>query len=184
LSRLFRILRSSALISLVTIAGILVVPSSAQAYPDNLTIRYARVDTDNCTLLSGSLQVIEDGNYCRLNDSVDNTYFHKDAGADALKIEVRDSTGMVAKVEFHPYDEKLWVYDTKNDGDTVYVRFTYVDPAGTLHPFGPYSAAGTSNAIDILTVDFDIPEGYIWLVQVFDDSASTDPVTDVFLGVV
>lgn len=34
---------------------------------------------------------------------------------------------MVGKVEFHPKDELVWVYDTKANNDALYVTVTYWD---------------------------------------------------------
>jgi hypothetical protein len=84
---------------------------------------------------------------------------------------------MVAKVEFHPYDELLWVYDTRNDGDGV-----YVEPcAGDIRhcdSLGFYGAPGTSDPIDHRVVNFDLAEGtlvHIW--GIFDNADGTGFIT-------
>ena len=96
---------TGAVAGLGLIAGsLLTISTPAQAYsPDPGTTKYHRNTTD-CP--------------CSLPDQFDGTYFDQDPGGQGLKIELRDNTGwFVGKVEFHPLDEKLWVYDTRNDGE-------------------------------------------------------------------
>ncbi|MFC7612408.1 hypothetical protein ACFQV2_00695 [Actinokineospora soli] len=150
--------------------------SPAHAY-GTLIVRYAVVDTDNCARLAGSLSVSAQGDYCVLNDSADDTFFHKDPGGVAIKVEEHDSNGMVAKQEFHPYGETLWVYDTRNDGDTVY---TDVYANGF---YGPYAPPGTSNTIDFAKVNLDFPEGRSIRLDVYDDAGPADLITSVGGGV-
>ena len=63
----------------------------------------------------------DDGKGCYLGDSADGTEFRWDSGGKAAKLEVFKGSKMVGKVEFHPYSEHLWVYDTAADNDTIYV---------------------------------------------------------------
>jgi hypothetical protein len=138
----------------------------AQAYPDNaLRVRWALVDTSNCHKIDGGLTVIAQPAGCRLNDSADNTFFKKDAGGRALKIELYLGNTMVGKVEWHPFGEKLWVYDTRNDDDTLYYEPIICVP-GRECSFGVgYSGANTDNP-----VDFELPEGSAVGILVWDDT--------------
>jgi hypothetical protein len=76
-------------------------------------------------------------------------------------------------VEFHPNDEKLWVYDTSNDGDTFYVKVGY-SSGGTYHNLGTFAAPGTSAVVDYSIHDFDLPEGATVDISVYDDAGLTD----------
>ncbi|MEU8014994.1 hypothetical protein AB0B74_03395 [Micromonospora parva] len=162
----------------ITFAALFVAPGPAQAY-GSLTMKYALVDTDNCQRLEGNLTVIAESGGCRLNDSADGTYFVKDPGGVAMKIEMRDSNGMVAKFEFHPYDEKLWYYDTRNDGDTLYVTLCGIR---TFPCTKVYAAPGTSNVIDYGVADFDIAEDDGMSLTVYDDANGVDWVAGLAGG--
>ncbi|GAB2939017.1 hypothetical protein GCM10027280_29100 [Micromonospora polyrhachis] len=164
-------LLGTALASLTILTSFLLVPSPAQAY-GSLTVKWARVDTDNCNRLSGNLPVTSFSNGCMLYDSADDTFFEKDAGGVAVKIELHDGSGLVAKVEFHPLGEKLYVYDTRNDSDTVY---TWLRVGG--HSYGPWSAPGTSAPVEHRVVDTSIAEGTYLLVDIYDDNGHSDYIT-------
>jgi hypothetical protein len=145
------------------LGAILFAGGKAYAY-GSLTARWAGVDTDNCARTGGTLPIQTFSNGCELDDSWDGTFFVKDAGGEAIKLELRDGNGLVAKVEWHPYGEYLWVYDTRGDGDTVYVDF--------------YCSSGHSGIFQAqnppLVRNFDIPEGALCTFDVYDDSALTD----------
>ena len=168
-----RLVLGSVLAVLTVLTSFVTVASPAQAY-GNLTLHWALVDTDDCRRLAGNLTVVAQAAGCRLNDSVDGTFFKKDAGGTALKVQLHDGSGMVAKVEFHPYGEKLWVYDTRNDGDTVYFEPFICPVGGTCYFDVSYSAPGTSNAIDYDVFDFDVPEGSKFDLWMWDNADETD----------
>ncbi|MFI0938548.1 hypothetical protein [Streptomyces sp. NPDC021020] len=113
---------------------------------------------------------------CSLSDPFDGTRFAQEDGGEAVKIELRDSSGSyVGKTEFHPYDDKLWVYDTKNDGDSIYTEAEWYDSSGKLQDH-LYTAPGTSAVLDYAVENLNIPEGNtIWL-YIWDDSARTDRI--------
>ncbi|MEV7279296.1 hypothetical protein [Streptomyces sp. NPDC093111] len=178
--------RTSAalLASLGVIAGALLSTAApAQAY-ETLTVRTARVDTDDCSRLSGTLAVTASTYGCYLYDSVDDTYFVKDPGGEAAKMELWNGGDQVAKVEFHPYDRNLWVYDTSNDGDTVYVR-VYSTRRAQWSPV--YYAVGTSKDVDVHRIT---PQDEPWfaaiaenedlIVEVYDNSDATKPLGRVW----
>lgn len=167
-----RTLVGAVLTVLGILGSVLVAPSPAQAYY-NLTVKYAVVDTGNCARLRGSLPVTKVSGGCMLYDSFDDTYFETDDGGIAVKIELYDSYGMVAKVEFHPSGEKLWVYDTRNDGDTVYVFINYSLNGAT---YGPFNAEGTDDVLDYDVFDFDWIEDKPFGVQVTDSASVYDPI--------
>src|SRR5262245_14610410 len=153
-------------LGLVTVGTVLVVAPLAQAdsYDSTLLKKYATVDTGTCKQLSGVLTVTVDPDTgdCVLADSADGTVFKKDSGGIALKIELYTSANsMVAKMEFHPNGEKLWVYDTKNDGDGISVEPFIITTEGKWVSFGRGrgSAVGTDAVIDHRVVDLNEPEG-------------------------
>ncbi|KPI24904.1 hypothetical protein OV320_8109 [Actinobacteria bacterium OV320] len=134
----------------------------AQAYSPNPVFQAYYYDTDNCPCSGGNL-----------TDPFDNTYFANDAGGQAVKMELTSSGAFVGKVEFHPNDEKLWVYDTANDGDTYYVKVGYTS-GGVSHNLGTFSPPGTTAVLDYQVIDFDLPEGAYVDISVYDDAALTD----------
>ncbi|MCX3060254.1 hypothetical protein [Streptomyces beihaiensis] len=150
-------LLTAASAALAALVGTAAAP--AQAYSPDPDVKAIYRDTDYCP--------------CSLSDPFDGTYFAHDAGGYAVKLELRENGWYVGKVEFHPYGEKLWVYDTKNDGDTFYVHVTY-SYDGTTHNLGTYHAPGTSAVVDKTVKDFSIPEGAYVDISVYDDSALTD----------
>lgn len=130
----------------------------AQAYSPNPTITAHYRDTDSCPCSGGTLA-----------DPFDGTSFAHDPGGYAVKLELTDERSYLGKVEFHPNDEKLWVYDTKNDGDTFYVQAAYTS-GGVTHRLGTYSAPAMGHVVK----DFDIPEGAFVDISVYDDAGLTD----------
>lgn len=163
------------LLGLLTMLGSLFVAASpAQAYSDfELHSHHAYVDTDNCQRVAGDLSVSDSGSYCFLNDSADNTYFRHDSGGIATKLQLHTGSGMVAKVEFHPYGEYLWVYDTKNDGDTIYVTTELKTSAGYLHFGDVVTPPGTSDRIEYTRKNFNITDGTTVRIRVYDNRALT-----------
>ena len=145
-----------------TAAALLATAAPGQAYSPNPEFHAYYYDTDTCPCSGGDL-----------TDPFDDTYFAKDAGGLAVKMELISSGAFVGKVEFHPYDEKLWVYDTANDGDTYYVKVGY-SSGGTYHNVGTFSPPGTTAVLDHEVEDLDIPEGAYVDVSVYDDAGLTD----------
>lgn len=164
-----------------TLAGMLLTASPAAAYNNgNIHSHHAIIDTDDaadCRVMFSNFPsgryIYEDGSQCVFPDlpgQADGTYFVQQPNGEAAKYELHTTDGtLLAKVEFHPYDEELWVYDTENDGDTIYVTFSDGEDIQQL-----VSPPGTSRGIDTEIVDFDIPEGRDVTVRVFDDPNLTD----------
>ncbi|BAU87745.1 hypothetical protein SLA_6879 [Streptomyces laurentii] len=142
------------------IVSLLATAAPAQAYGSELNAMYESVDTSTCP--------------CTLYDQIDNTYFAKDSGGLAVKAQLWTRNGDVAKVEFHPYDQKLWIYDAANDGDTVYVTL-YTARKGWS---AIYYAPGTSKDVDKNVIDFSswLNEGEDVLVRISDNSDGTDVI--------
>ncbi|MBC9712786.1 hypothetical protein H9Y04_09395 [Streptomyces sp. TRM66268-LWL] len=143
----------------------------AQAYdPDPTVSSYSR-DTDTCPCSGGTL-----------GDPFDGTYFEYDAGGTARKLELYSGDWFVGKVEFHPYQQKLWVYDTKNDGDTFYVHVAVDNHDGHgLTGWGQYKAPGTSAVMDYETFTLrNVSEGASIRIRVFDDEHHTDLIATAY----
>jgi hypothetical protein len=162
----------------VVVGGLLVSIAPAQAY-GNVTIRYAHVDTGTCAH-DGDLAVTATSTGCRMDDPIDGTFFQRDSGATALKAQIYDDGRLVAKVEFHPYDEVLWVYDTMNDSDTVFVRLCIRIGENCVSPRGPYSAPSTDNRVDRAVVDLSMSEGDRVRFELHDDAGRTDHLFTTF----
>jgi hypothetical protein len=146
----------------LTAATLFATAGPAQAYsPNPVPYNYA-YDTDNCPCSGGNL-----------TDPFDGTYFQYDAGGRANKTEIYSDGWFVGKVEFHAGDEKLWIYDTRNDGDTFYVKAQYRS-GGVTRTLGTYSAPGTSAVMDYTVKDFNLPEGAGVILWLYDDSGETD----------
>lgn len=177
-----RLLLGGVVTCLTLLGSLLVSPGPAQAY-GSLNVRHARVDVDpdrNCRIVSSSgagFDFRPTGNGCRDYDVVDYTHFVYDPSAIGLKVELRDSNGMVAKVEFHPYGEVFWIYDTRDDGDTIYItvcRIIDPDNPACVAPEGPWGPPGTNAEVDIRKENRDYPEGQTVVVSIWDNAAATD----------
>lgn len=163
-----RTLSIRGLVAALGVATALVAATSnaAQAYSPDPYARLYYKYTSNCPCSGGALR-----------DPFDGTYFAKDNGGKARKIELEDRSGwFVGKVEFHPKAEKLWVYDTRNDGDTFYVSVFYYDGDGDPRSWR-VKAAGTSRVVDKTVVNMNIPEGTTVSIDVYDNRARTDLIT-------
>lgn len=146
----------------------------AQAYPnDELTVVSTNVNIHpgyGCDSI-GDRTAVEKENGCWLGDSVDGTLFRwDDNGGDlsrynAAKTEIYHGSEMVAKVEWHPRGEKLWIYDTANDGDAIFASLGYSNPDPDNHVM---SAQTTSDPVDVNVVDFDFTEHQQMVLYVWD----------------
>ena len=110
---------------------------------------------------------------CTYKDKIDNTYFQHDPGGRAVKMELKSASGnaYLGKVEFHPLDELLYVYDTKNDNDAFY---------GTLQWYASgrwqtryFNAPATAKTVDMRKYNFSIPEGKEVDITLWDNSNET-----------
>jgi hypothetical protein len=138
----------------------------AQAYSPNPSYVVDRAATSNCP--------------CHYSDPFDGTTFAKQDGYGiAVKFELWDSSGSyIGKTEFHPYGDKLWVYDTKNDGDSIYTTIEWWTP-GILHSH-TYVPPGTSAVVDYAVEDLDIPEDTRVDIYIWDDAGNNDLIAQDF----
>ncbi|MEV5608580.1 hypothetical protein [Streptomyces sp. NPDC052225] len=143
----------------------------AQAYSPNPTYSVITRDTDDCPCSGGSL-----------TDPFDDTYFRYDAGGSARKIEMYDGDWFIGKVEFHPYQQKLWVYDTRNDGDTFYVHVAVDNHDGHgLTGWGTYKAPGTDAVMDYDTFTLgNVDEGASVRMRIYDDADLSDLIATAY----
>ncbi|MHC0431416.1 hypothetical protein ACX6XY_14650 [Streptomyces sp. O3] len=167
-----RALRATAVLG-SALAAAVAVPGTAQAYGSSVVVGFYGDNHEGYQWTSVCK--------CVWEDPFDNTYFQKDDGGKGFKIPVWDTkkpapSNYLGKVEFHPYGEKLWLYDTANDGDTYYARINFTrngkwQRAQTLHP------PGTGSKVDKRVFDFDIPEGEKFTLRLYDDSGLKDRMT-------
>ncbi|MFI6942534.1 hypothetical protein ACIBI4_24945 [Streptomyces sp. NPDC050418] len=111
---------------------------------------------------------------CTIGDYHDGTHYKHDAGGKGGRAYFKKSgvSGYTGKVEFHPYNEEIWLYDTRNDNDTVYVRYMYyriID--GVARPYWsgwaePKNGRGPA-------IDASISEGKPVTVVVYDTRGDT-----------
>jgi hypothetical protein len=154
--------------ALAGVGGAAMVASSmmtapVHAYPSP-SLPEAEVVIGSCKVVSGTLGAYKDGAGCRMNDAYDGTFFKYDSGGHGAKLEVRQSGTLRAKVEFHPYSEHLYVYDTKSgDGDTIYVTVSY---SGNPNPRRVYQTQSDGGPYDL-----SIGEGKRVTVNVFDSAS-------------
>lgn len=152
--------------TLTTLLG----PAPAEAYEDESYWDVQLRTRPDCLTVQSwdSYNVDRIGGQCVVDDEADGTYFDDDAGGLAYKIEVMDSRNdMVAKAEFHPQGEHLYLYDTKNDGDTVYFQ-VYNATTGWKRL---YSVEGTSNRIDLRHENLSFDEGDKIEISTYDNAA-------------
>lgn len=156
---------AAALTTAATLAAGALLPlataAPAQAYSPNPMTYINRQVTDNCP--------------CTYGDLIDGTYFQQDVGGTAVKIlgTGTKASDIVGKVEFHPLGEKLWIYDTKNDGDALYAQVQYqIDGSSRATPL--YKAPGTTKTVDVRTIDLSLPEGTFVTVLWYDDADGKD----------
>lgn len=161
----------------VIFEGVLSISGTALAYGENeLKVTEILFDATDCDVedIEGDMEVIDFGHYCRVVDGADDAFFRLDSNSTAYKANFYDSSDdLVAKVEFHPYGEHLWVYDTKDDGDTIYVVICEKE-IGTC--YGPYSAPGTGEEFEFIHQNFDFKEHEEILILVYDDLEITDKI--------
>ncbi|WP_109472830.1 hypothetical protein [Ornithinimicrobium cavernae] len=106
------------------------------------------------------------GCWCELPDEWDGTYFQHDKGGQAAKMRMYTADDRLAgKVEFHPYGEQVYVYDTLANSDAWYVQLTWVDQYGREKAAYIDPPRGRSYTY----ADLSIPEGREVEIKVFDD---------------
>lgn len=147
------------------VVGMVLTAAPAQAYT-NSQLSFSRnlFDTDLCP--------------CEAADDYDGTFFAEDAGGMALKSEIKIPSlngRWVGKVEFHPSDEIVYVYDTYNDNDSFYVTVSYYNHAGRkIGVGGVMSAPGTNAKYDSKKYNLEIAEGTKLVIELWDDANLTD----------
>ncbi len=155
--------------------------SHAQAYVNaDLELRYAKVRTDstaNCDEIeSRAIDFSKSTGGCYHNDTgtSDDTLLRWDEGSIGLKVELHyPGRGQVAKVEFHPLDEFLVLYDQYSDSDGIYVTLCRPDPytPDCFTVRGPYASSGlVKREIDMA----DLPDGTTYVLRIWDDSGPAD----------
>lgn len=137
----------------LVMAGMVVAPASTAQAHDNVWVDEHSRDTENCG--------------CYLPDEYDGTFFDYDDGGTAYKGEIYSGQDMVGKVEFHPYGDKLWVYDTRANGDGLYFAMSWWEDGRTRQV---YSETPSGSHVK----DLDIPEGKIVYIHVWDDGFFDD----------
>jgi hypothetical protein len=165
---------STAGVTLVVLAALLVGarPALAMDYPSSLDINWIRVSTDNCQRLAGegSFRIERWGDDCVLRDDGDDTMFLHDDGGVALKVELYVGGDLVGKIEFHPYGEVFWFYDTASDGETFYVDVCWESGTTCVPDLNDEQARNnppnTKNRV--------YPEGARVVVNVYDDPGDVD----------
>lgn len=140
------------------VAGsLLALGAPAQAYSPDPSITAHTRATGSCP--------------CSISDVIDGTYFAKDPGGAALKLDMRAKGRYIGKLEFHPLGEKLWLYDNWADGDTVYYRVRYKLPG---HPEFVSSVYGGVSGGSHKTWTWSLPEGQGLQIVLYDDKAGQD----------
>ena len=169
-----------AVVIMGIITALFATAQPASAY-GTVDITWIEIDTTyghNCARIDGGgLTVDAQPAGCFLGDSVDDTFFVWDANGAAMKAELRVSGNLIAKFEFHPYGEVLWLYDTRDPDDTVYIR---VRLAGLNWPENPrdITTKGIWPASGQRTRDLDFAEQRLLVFDFCDDSTCADILRD------
>ncbi|QDP96173.1 hypothetical protein FOE78_09895 [Microlunatus elymi] len=152
---------AAAVTGAALVAGsVISMTAPAQAYNPDPSVKSIKVNTSGCG--------------CRLNDPFDDTYFEKDAGGTGLKMELRKDGWYVGKVEFHPADEILYFYDTRNDGDGYYGILRWFNTDNNRWVTIYFAPPSTSKVVDQDHYNLDIPEGKKVYIELYDNSSRTD----------
>lgn len=149
----FRRRTAAGLLAPLALAAALVAPVPAAQAHSNVTVKSEWRYTADCP--------------CYLGDDHDGTYFEKDIGGQAYKGQIFSGGELVGKVEFHPRGEKLWLYDTKANGDALYVRVAW-------HGHTEFHKIPSGHKV----VDLDIAEGTPVDITVWDDGFFEDVVLE------
>ncbi|WP_154402198.1 hypothetical protein [Ornithinimicrobium cavernae] len=150
-SRIRRLTGAALAVPLMAGAAVVAPAPMAQAHDNRSSVLEWR-DTSECP--------------CYLWDEYDGTYFQRDVGGEAFRGRIYSGGELVGKVEFHPYGEKLWVYDTKANGDALYVTVTW----GEHEEYGIKVPSGGGTVRDL----GNIPEGEPVRIKVWDDGFYED----------
>ncbi len=143
-------LRKTALAAMaapVALGAAVVAPAQTAEAHSHVGVTYQWRDTSDCP--------------CYLGDEYDGTYFAHDPGsAEGAKARIYSKGQLVGKMEFHPYGEKFWVYDTKANGDAIYYRIKWGSQAhNVIVPSGKRVAS----------FNYSIPEGTKVLIEAYDN---------------
>jgi hypothetical protein len=143
-------------------AGVLLAATAvpAQAYSPNPSYVVDAYSTSFCP--------------CSNSDNFGGTIFAKQSGGIAVKFQLWDyNTGSyIGKTEFHPYGDKIKVFDTKDDGDSIYTSVEWWD-SGVLHS-RTYLPPGTSAVVDSTSESLGIPEGTRVDIYLWDNAGNND----------
>lgn len=107
--------------------------------------------------------------WCELPDEWDGTYFQKDVGGEAAKMRMYTKDDKLAgKVEFHPYGEQVYVYDTLANSDAWYVTLSWYDKNGKKR----YASIDPPAGGEYTYRDLNIPDGKTVTIKIYDDGWS------------
>ncbi|HEY9293201.1 MAG TPA: hypothetical protein VIP98_18125 [Microlunatus sp.] len=146
--------------AMAAVAGTTVVAPPAHAYSNEWTM-VTEVNTSTCASKGDRVARKVTGG-CYLADSADNTFFQTDKGGTAIKVEVYTGTTLRGKLEFHPYSEKVWLYDTSNDGETIYADVWANGKQRIM------ATPGSSKKIEYDIEDLSVDEGNAVALEVYD----------------
>ena len=115
--------------------------------------------------------------WCELPDEWDGTYFQKDKGGEAVKTRMYNGNDQLAgKVEFHPYGEQVYVYDTLANSDAWYVQVSWVDENGR----DKYTYIDPPSGGNYTYENLSIPDGHTVTIKIFDDGWGQDHVKTIY----
>lgn len=104
--------------------------------------------------------------WCELYDEWDGTFFQHDPGGEAAKMRMYTADDQLAgKVEFHPYGEQVYVYDTLANSDAWYVSVAWTGSDGKQKAAYIDPPSGGSYTYENLS----IPDGNTVTIRVYDD---------------
>ena len=142
----------AALAAPLALGGAVIAPATtAQAHNGAYSVEEYR-NTSDC--------------WCELPDEWDGTYFQKDAGGEAAKMRMYTADDRLAgKVEFHPYGEQVYVYDTLANADAWYVQLSWTDQNGR----DKYTYIDPPSGGNYTYENLSIPDGTTVTIKIFDD---------------
>jgi hypothetical protein len=159
------------------VGSLALVATPASAYSPNPKFNWIEQDAGTCASIdehigadvgAGYFEAWKEGGRCWL-DSADfgNQSFALDPDSRNLMVELYIGTEPIGVITFQAAGEYVDIFDLVDDSDTFYFWVSHA---------GPWCACPGGPGIDFNEVDFTMPEGESFNIEITDDAAGTDVI--------